>query len=125
VTAVRANPLWRRLVPLATLLCVAAAVPMVIYAAGIGDAPQHHFTKRSVDGRRQLDLRYESSYQYEATFEKCEIQSIDQMARTFHVAATPTAVARAYARHHEPSTRAAVFHGCRDAYAGRWNPPKD
>jgi hypothetical protein len=123
VTAVRAR--WRSLVPLAALLCVVTAVPLVVSLSGIGDAPQHRFAKRSVDGRRQLDLRYESSYQYEATFEKCEIQSIGQMAKTFHVAATPTAVARAYARHHEPATRAAVFAGCRDAYAGRWNPPKD
>jgi hypothetical protein len=125
VTAARVNPLWRRLVPLATLLCVAAAVPLVIHVAGIGDAPKHHFVKRSVDGRRALDIKYESSYQYEATFEKCEIQSIDRMASTFHVPATLAAVARAYARHHEPSTRKAVFAGCRDAYAGRWNPPKD
>jgi hypothetical protein len=125
MTAVRLNPLWRRLVPLATLLCVAAAVPTVIYVAGIGDAPQHHFTKRSEDGRRQLDIKYESDYQYEATFEKCEIQSMNQLARTYGVPASPTAVARAYARHHAPAVREVVFKGCRDAYLERWDPPND
>jgi hypothetical protein len=125
VTAVRVSPLWRRLVPLATLLCIAAAVPVVIYVAGIGDAPQHHFAKRSVDGRRQLDVKYESDYQYESTYEKCEIQSIEQMAATFHVPAKPTPVARAYAREHDPTTRKAVFDGCRDAYLGVWHPPSN
>jgi hypothetical protein len=125
VTALRSDPRWRKLAPLALLLCVVTAVPLAISAFGVGAAPEHHFTKRSVDGRRALDVRYESSYQYEATFEKCEIQSIDQMAHAFHVPAEPTAVARAYARHHEPATRRAVFNGCRDAYMGRWNPPKD
>jgi hypothetical protein len=123
VTAVRAR--WRKLAPLAILVCVVTAVPLIVSASGMGDAPQHRYAKRTVDGRRQLDLRWENSYQYEATFEKCEIQSIDQMAKTFHVPATPTAVARAYARHHAPATRAAVLNGCRDAYLGRWNPPKD
>ena len=123
MTALRAR--WRTLVPLAIVVCVATAVPFAVSLAGIGQAPQHQFKKRSADGRRQLDVRYESDYQYKATFEKCEIQSIDQMAATFHVPAKPTAVARAYARHHEPATRAAVFRGCRDAYLGRWNPPTD
>ena len=125
MTAARTSPLWRRLAPLATLLCIAAAVPLVIYVAGVGDSPKHQFAKRSVDGRRQLDLRYESSYQYESTFEKCEVQDIHQMASTFHVPPRATLVARAYARLHEPATRKAVFNGCRDAYLGRWNPPKD
>jgi hypothetical protein len=123
VTAARARA--RVLGPLAILVCLAAFVPAVIAVGGIGrSAPQHH-AKRSLDGRRQLNLVYERSYQYEATFEKCGIQGLADMASTLQVPATPTAVARAYARHHAPSIRRVVYNGCRDAYLDHWNPPPD
>jgi len=125
VTAQRLSSRLRSLAPLLVLVALVATVPVVLSLTGVADAPSHRYEKRSVDGRRALDRRWESDYQYEATFEKCEIQSIHQMAATFHVPATPTAVARAYARHHAPATRTAVYNGCRDAYLGRWNPPKD
>ncbi len=124
MTAVRRSRL-RTVAPLLVLVCLVASVPVVLSLTGIADAPPHKYAKRSLDGRRALDRRWESDYQYEATFEKCEIQSIHQMAATFGVPATPTAVARAYARRHAPMTRKAVFNGCRDAYLGRWNPPQN
>jgi hypothetical protein len=125
VTAVLRSPTWRRLKPLAILIVVAAAVPFAIQATGIASKRDFTHEKRSLDGRRELNLRWERSYQYEAAFEKCEIQSIDQVASTLHVPATPDTVGRAYARHHAPAIRGAIYHGCRDAYLGRWNPPKD
>jgi hypothetical protein len=116
---------WRALKPLAILLVVSAAVPFAIQATGLADGRDYTHQKRSLDKRRALNLRWEASYQYEATFEKCEIQDINQLAATLHVPAEPSAVARAYARHHAPAIRGAVYTGCRDAYLGRWNPPKD
>ena len=123
MTAARSRA--RVLGPLAILLCLAALVPAVIALSGIGQSPPHHHAKRSLDGRRKLNLVYERSYQYEATFEKCEIQGLADMASTLHVPATPTAVARAYARRHAPSIRGVVYKGCRDAYSDHWSPPPD
>ncbi len=123
MTAVRSR--GRLLWPLGLLLCIAAAVPWFISLSGIDRAQPHHYAKRSVDGRRKLDLVYERSYQYEATFEKCGIQSMPAMAAGLHVPATATAVARAYSQHHAPAIRRVVYNGCRDAFLDRWNPPPD
>jgi hypothetical protein len=114
---------WRRLRPLLILIVVAAAIPTVLATTGLADKRDRTYAKRDLDSKRKLDLQYEDDYQYEATFEKCEIQDIHTLAKTLGVPAKATPVARAYARHHEPAVRDAVFHGCRDAYLGRWNPP--
>ena len=116
---------WRRLRPLAVVILIAVAVPPIVSIAGVDHHREHVYPKRSVDGRRARNLVYERSYQYEATFEKCEIQSIDTLAATLGVPPTPTAVARAYAAKHEPAVREVTFRGCRDAYTEHWAPPSD
>ena len=99
------------------VILVLAAIPPLVSLTGAADKRERTFKTRS------LDLRYERDYQYEATFEKCEIQSIESLAAGLGVEATPEAVARAYALRHEPSVRAVVYKGCRDAYQGHWAPP--
>jgi hypothetical protein len=124
MTARRASR-WRALRPLAILLVVTAAVPFAIQSTGLADKRDTTQERRSNDKRRALNLQWEADYQYEAAFEKCEIQSIDQLAATLGVPPNPTAVGKAYARHHAPAIRDAIYHGCRDAYRGVWSPPKD
>jgi hypothetical protein len=114
---------WRRLGPLAVVLLVAVTIPAVTSLTGLADKRDRTYETRSLESKHQLDLAYDDDYQYEATFEKCEIQSIDSLATALGVPARPTPVARAYARHHAPAVRTAVFHGCRDAYLKRWHPP--
>jgi hypothetical protein len=118
-----ARPGWRRLRPLAIVLLVAVSVPPVVSLTGANPHQEHVYKKRSLNGRRALDLSYERDYQYEATFEKCEIQSIESLAAGLGVAPTPEAVASAYARRHERAIREVVYQGCRDAFTGRWSPP--
>jgi hypothetical protein len=115
----------RKLRPLLILIVIACAVPTVLSTTGLADKRDRTYKKRNLESTRKLDIKYEDDYQYEATFEKCEIQSIDQLAKTLHVPARPAPVARAYARHHAPMYREAVFRGCRDAYLEHWNPPSD
>ena len=107
------------------VILVLAAIPPLVSLTGAADKRERTFKTRSLEGRRALDLRYERDYQYEATFEKCEIQSIESLAAGLGVEATPEAVARAYALKHEPSVRAVVYKGCRDAYRGHWAPPSE
>jgi hypothetical protein len=107
------------------VILVLAAVPPLVSLTGAADKRDRTYKKRSFEGRRALDLQYERDYQYEATFEKCEIQGIDTLAAGLGVPATPEAVARAYSLKHEPSVRAVVYKGCRDAYRGHWAPPSD
>jgi hypothetical protein len=116
---------WRKLRPLVIVLLLAVSIPALLSLTGATDKRDRVYDKRNLTSRRSLDLRYERDYQYEATFEKCEIQRIDDLASTLGVPATPEDVSRAYARRHEPSIREVVYNGCRDAYRGRWNPPKD
>ena len=116
---------WRRLRPLLVLIAIAVAIPTVLSASGLADKRDTTYKKRNLESTRKLDIRYEDDYQYEATFEKCEIQSIDQLAKTLHVPAKPVPVARAYSLRHAPMYRDAVFRGCRDAYLGHWDPPSD
>ena len=114
---------WQALRPLLLVIAVCAAVPPILALTGVADKRDRTYEKRSNEGRRALNLQYEGDYQYEAAFEKCEIQSVDGMAATFGVPPDATAVARAYARRHAPAIRASIFRGCRDAFLGRWNPP--
>jgi hypothetical protein len=116
---------WRRLRPLAIVILVAVAIPPLVSLTGLADKRDRSYEKRSLTHRRALDLTYERDYQYEATFEKCEIQSLGDLASTLGVEPTAEAVSRAYARRHEPSIRETVYRGCRDAYKGRWNPPSN
>jgi hypothetical protein len=116
---------WRRLRPLVIVILVLVAIPPLVSLTGAADKRDRTYKKRSLEGRRVLDLQYERDYQYEATFEKCEIQSIESLAAGLGVQPTPEIVARAYARKHEPSVREVVYRGCRDAYLGRWAPPSE
>ena len=115
---------WRALRPLAILLVLGAAVPYVVSLSGVADHRDRTHKVRSYESNRRLDLRWERDYQYEATFEKCDIQRIDVLASGLGVPAEPTLVARAYAARHEASIRDVVFQGCRDAMIGRWSPPR-
>jgi hypothetical protein len=115
---------WRSLRPLVVVIVVAAAVPTVVSATGVADKRDRTYEKRPLHATRALDLQYEADYQYEAAFEKCEIQSLDHMASMLQVPPQPGPVARAYAKRHQPAYREAVGDGCRDAYLGRWNPPE-
>ncbi|MEA2429045.1 MAG: hypothetical protein QOF37_2673 [Thermoleophilaceae bacterium] len=121
MTAARGR--WRALRPLAILLVVGAAVPWVVSLSGVDDRRDRTHVVRSYYSNRKLDLKWERDYQYEATFEKCDIQQIDVLASGLGVPPDPTAVARAYSLRHEPSIRQVVFQGCRDALIGRWSPP--
>jgi hypothetical protein len=114
---------WRRLRPLALVIIVIAAVPPILALTPGADKRKRVYPVRPVHSIRALDLKYERDYQYEATFEKCEIQSLDSLAGALHVQATPEAVARAYARRHEAAIRETVYLGCRDAFTHRWQPP--
>jgi hypothetical protein len=114
---------WRKLRPLALIIVLIAAVPAILSLTPGADKRKRVYEVRSVHSVRTLDLKYERDYQYEATFEKCEIQSIGSLATALHVPATPDAVGRAYARRHEASIRETVYRGCRDAYLHRWQPP--
>jgi uncharacterized protein (DUF4213/DUF364 family) len=114
---------WRLLRPLGILIVVVTAVPWVVSLSGAADKRVTTHEVRSVNGGRALDLTYERDYQYEATFEKCEIQSLDTLAASMGVTATPEAVARVYASRHEASIRDVVYRGCRDAFTAKWAPP--
>jgi hypothetical protein len=114
---------WRKLRPLAVVLLIAVAVPPVASLVAGDHHTAHVYKKRSVNGRRALNLTYERDYQYEATFEKCEIQDIDALAAGLGVQPTPDAVARAYSLKHAASIRSVVYRGCRDAFTGAWSPP--
>jgi hypothetical protein len=114
---------WRRLRPLLVVILVLVAIPPLVSLSGAADKRNRTYKKRSLEGRRSLNLRWERDYQYEATFEKCEIQRIDSLATTLGVQPTPDAVAHAYALKHDPAVREVVYEGCRDAYLGRWSPP--
>jgi hypothetical protein len=122
--AVRLRRRWRVLAPLAVTLAVAAAVPPLLWLTGWSDHRDKTYETRSSTGGRALDLQYKRDYQYEASFEKCEQQQVQDLAARLGVVADSTVVARAYARQHAPAIRDTVFHGCRDAFEGRWSPPK-
>jgi hypothetical protein len=117
--------MWRKLRPLVIVIIVAVAIPPLVSLSGAADKRDRTYKKRDLTGRRTLDLKYERDYQYEATFEKCEIQRIDVLAASLGVPATPEAVSRAYAKRHEASIRQVVYSGCRDAYRGKWHPPSE
>ncbi|MEA2404726.1 MAG: hypothetical protein QOE08_1373 [Thermoleophilaceae bacterium] len=115
----------RALIPLAAVLLVAAAVPPLLWLTGWADHRDRTYATRSEEGGRKLDLKFKRDYQYEASFEKCDQQRVADLAVRLGVVADATVVARAYAQQHAPAIRETVFHGCRDAFYGRWHPPSD
>jgi hypothetical protein len=114
---------WRRLRPLVAVIVVAVSVPPLVSLSGAAEHQPHVYKKRSLNTRRELNLKYERDYQYEAAFEKCEIQSIESLAAALNVEPTPEAVGRAYARRHAATVREVIYLGCRDAYDEHWAPP--
>jgi hypothetical protein len=94
-----------------------------MWVLGPDRSPSHRDERRSLRGGRALDLTYKRDYQYESSYEKCEVMRVEDLARRLGVSANPLAVADAYAKQHSPAMRETVSRGCRDAFAGKWNPP--
>jgi hypothetical protein len=114
---------WRQLAPLAVLAAIAALVGPTIGVLGPDRSPSHRDERRSLERRRALDLTYKRDYQYEASYEKCEVLRVEDLSKRLGVPAKPVAVADAYAKQHSPAMRETVSRACRDAFAGKWDPP--
>lgn len=117
------RPGLRALVPLAGVILLLSLIPPTLWLTGLTDHRDRSHPVRSGDRIRQLDLKYERDYQYEAAFEKCGILRPADVARRLGVRNDVDTVARAYADQHAPDIRETVYLACRDAFRGNWSPP--
>jgi len=127
----RRPPLRRRMMtwalPAALLALVAAVVvlPRVI-STGPTRPPTPITETRSVDARRERDIRFTNEYLYDSSYETCDALGIDTLADRLRVPAThPSALARAYARQNYASAiRVGPYRGCLDALKHRLDDPR-
>jgi hypothetical protein len=117
--------LWVLPAALLGLMAAVVVLPRVI-TTGPTRPPTPVTHSRSLDARRQLDVRYTNEYLYDSSYETCDALGMDTLARKLRVPATrPSVVARAFARqNYATAIRVGPYDGCLDALEGRVeNPP--
>jgi hypothetical protein len=119
----------RRLVRLLPVIAIAVALG-VIYAMMATAEPQRRgaraasdtprpATSRPAESGRAADLYYQNQLNYDQAYYSCKELGVDLLASSLGVAATPAAVAAAYARDELPAFRDALRTGCRQALMNR------
>jgi hypothetical protein len=110
----------------ALLGLVAAVVVLPRVVTGPSRPPTPVTDTRSVDGRRERDIRFTNEYLYDSAYETCDALAIDTLADRLRVPATgPSAVARAFARQNfATALRAGPYNGCRDALESHLHDPR-
>jgi hypothetical protein len=117
---------WALAAAMLALVAAVVVLPRVITEPGRRPTPVTEH--RSVDGRRELDIRYTNEYLRDSAYETCDALSLETLAARLRVPATgPSAVARAFARQNfAKALRSGPYEGCVDALEdhdedpGRW-----
>jgi hypothetical protein len=124
------------LVPLALVLVAMAAVYAVASTAGharnessrrtgnFGTSnPAYATQSGTLEATRKANITFQNNENYDQSYEACHELGLQVLARQFHTAATPTAVARRWAATELPAFYRGTFTGCRDALEVDAPPP--
>ena len=114
---------WALAAALLALVAAVVVLPRVITAPGRPSTPVTEY--RSVEGRRERDIRYTNEYLRDSAYETCDALSLGTLAARLRVPATgPSAVARAFAQQNFPKAlRSGPYEGCVDALRGHRQDP--
>jgi hypothetical protein len=127
-----------RLLPLAVVLAVMAAVYAAAATGHLGATrnqsdrrtgnfgtgnPTYATQSGHLKATRKANITFQNSENYDQSYEACAELGLNVLANQFHVAATPTAVARRWAATELPAFYEGTFTGCRDALSSHAPPP--
>jgi hypothetical protein len=127
-----------KLVPLALVVAAMAAVYAAAATGHLGGAgpqsdrrvgnfgtgnPSYATQSGDLAATRRANIRFQNAENYDQSYEACWELGLAVLADQFHVAATPAAVGRAWARTELPAFYEGTFTGCRDALSSDAPPP--